>query len=121
MADAAGLFTGMHDYVSFSSDSPEEKSTKVQILDSVVEVSGDLILIRIHGSHFLWNQVRRMVGALVEVGRGTRSPDDIRRYLSETSSEPAKMTAPPSGLFLERVFYSREAELPEGPPLIWVG
>ena len=32
--------------------------------------TGDLILVRIGGSHFIWKMVRRMVGVLVEVGCG---------------------------------------------------
>jgi len=54
--------------------------------------------VTIDGSHFLWKMVRRLVGALVEAGRGQPLPDD-----------PARVTAPPSGLFLERVFYSGDA------------
>jgi tRNA pseudouridine38-40 synthase len=66
---------------------------------------GELILVRIIGSHFLWKMVRRMVGVLVEIGRGKLSEKDLRQYLSSKSNEPAKYTAPPSGLFLEQVIY----------------
>jgi tRNA pseudouridine38-40 synthase len=58
---------------------------------------GALVLVVIEGSHFLWKMVRRLVGALVEAGRGQPMPAD-----------PARFTAPPSGLFLERVFYAGE-------------
>jgi tRNA pseudouridine38-40 synthase len=73
---------------------------------------GNLILIRIIGSHFIWKMVRRIVGVLVEVGRGNKTENDILNYLNKKSKEPAKFTAPPSGLFLERVLYEGE-ELPE--------
>jgi tRNA pseudouridine38-40 synthase len=60
---------------------------------------------RITASHFLWKMVRRLAGALVEVGRGRLDAAAIERLLAMRSGEPAKWTAPPSGLFLERVVY----------------
>jgi tRNA pseudouridine38-40 synthase len=60
---------------------------------------------RIEASHFLWKMVRRLAGTLVEVGRGNLGAADIEKLLKQKSGEPAKWTAPPSGLFLERVRY----------------
>ena len=73
------------------------KSTLVLVERLDVVEDGDLVLVSVEGSHFLWKMVRRIVGALVEVGRGHAMPSD-----------PARFTAPPSGLFLERVFYEGE-------------
>ncbi len=80
-----------------------------------VEVAedGDLILIRIGGSHFVWKMVRRIVGVLAAVGRGELKEADIARFLKEPSGTPAKLTAPPSGLFLERVRYEGDPVEPE--------
>lgn len=108
MESASKLFTGMHDFSSFSDDDPEEKSTKVLIDDIQMKPEGDLILIRIVGSHFIWKMVRRIVGVLVEVGRGRKTEKDILNYLNVKSNEVAKFTAPPSGLFLEKVLYEGE-------------
>ena len=68
---------------------------------------------RVLGSHFLWKMVRRMVGVLAEVGRGGLTSADAERFLRERSDVPATLTAPPSGLFLERVLY--EGDAPPGP------
>jgi len=105
---AANLFKGMHDFVSFTDEDQEEKSTKVLIEDIQMKEEGELILIRIVGSHFLWKMVRRMIGVLVEIGRGKLSEKDLKRFLTPRSNEPAKFTAPPSGLFLEQVIYQGE-------------
>jgi tRNA pseudouridine38-40 synthase len=105
MRDAAGLFTGLRDFRSFTDDQPEEKSTKVQVERIDVSEQDDLILVRIDGSHFLWKMVRRIVGVLVEAGRGALTLDEIRTMLSERSGAPARLTAPASGLFLEKVWY----------------
>ncbi len=121
MEEAAKNFIGMHDFISFSDDDPEEKSTKVLIENIELKEDGDLILIRVRGSHFLWKMVRRMVGVLVEIGRGKKSEKDLLFYLNNRCDEPAKYTAPPSGLFLEQVLYKDDKFNKElKPPLIFV-
>jgi tRNA pseudouridine38-40 synthase len=106
-------FSGMNDFRSFTDKDPEESSTRVLLEGIEVAEEGALILIRIRGSHFLWKMVRRVVGVLAEVGRGSMVPRDVARLLREDSDVPARLTAPPSGLFLERVFYKEgERDLP---------
>jgi tRNA pseudouridine38-40 synthase len=108
MESASKHFIGMNNFASFSDDNPEDKSTKVLIDDIQLKEVRDLILIRIIGSHFIWKMVRRIVGILVEVGRGRKSEEDIIIYLNNNFNEPANFTAPPSGLFLEKVTYENE-------------
>ncbi len=116
MKAAAALFRGMHDFRSFSDDDPDEKSTDVLIEDAAVAEHGDLVLVRIAGSHFLWKMVRRMVGVLVEIGRGGLTERDVETFLQTSSATPARLTAPASGLFLERVFYEGdERRVPLAP------
>lgn len=99
MRRAASRFTGMHDFQAFSDDDPEEKSTDVLVDDVTIGEEGDLILVRVAGSHFIWKMVRRMVGVLVEIGKGNLDPDEM------WTVDAARLTAPAAGLFLERVFY----------------
>jgi tRNA pseudouridine38-40 synthase len=113
MRKAASLFLGMNDFRSFAAALPEDGSTRVLIETLEIREEGELILVRIVGSHFLWKMVRRVVGVLAEVGRGRMSMGEVARLLEEHSDVPARLTAPPSGLFLERVFYEGESrELP---------
>jgi tRNA pseudouridine38-40 synthase len=105
MRDAAALFTGLQDFRSFTDDEPDDKSTRVHVERIDISERDDLILIRIDGSHFLWKMVRRIVGVLVEAGRGSLDLDEIRKMFRERSGAPARLTAPASGLFLERVSY----------------
>jgi tRNA pseudouridine38-40 synthase len=111
MRRCAERFTGFADFASFTDDDPEEKSTQVELSAVVIEEDGDLLAIRIVGSHFLWKMVRRMVGVLVAAGRGELSPDEVTRLLEERSELPARLTAPASGLFLESVAYGAEPPL----------
>jgi tRNA pseudouridine38-40 synthase len=105
MRAAARHFVGHHDFQSFSDDDPAEKSTDVLIDTFELHEDGDLVLIHVEGSHFIWKMVRRLVGVLVEVGRGGLTPDQARAMLTSSSDLPARLTAPASGLFLERVYY----------------
>ena len=114
MEEAARLFIGMKDLQSFTSDDPAEKSTKVLIEGITLKEVEDVILIRIEGSHFLWNLVRQLVGVLVEIGRGKLSLGDVKKFLEMKSDEPSKLTAPPSGLFLEYVYYADDKKLIHG-------
>jgi tRNA pseudouridine38-40 synthase len=120
MEEAAGLFTGLHDYSSFTDPEQEQNSTRVKVLHASVKRHSDMILIHIIGSHFLWKQVRRMTGVLVETGRGNLSAGDVSNFLRNRSDAPAKLTAPPSGLFLEKVYYRGEKFETEIMPVIKV-
>jgi len=119
MDDAAKAFVGMHDFASFADKDKEEKSTKVLVESIEMKEVGDLILFRIQGSHFLWKMVRRLVGTLAEVGRGKLTEADIQQFLNAYTNAPARFTAPPSGLFLERAIYKGEKHAAGLNPVIF--
>jgi len=81
----------------------------VKVERAEVFTDGDLICFRIGAGHFLWKMVRRIVGMLAEVGRGNLSDEGFQRLLKFPSNAPARYTAPPSGLFLEKVLYKGDA------------
>jgi len=118
MAAAAARMVGRHDFASLSRRDPGQKGTLVVVEQCRVVDLDELVLVRVVASHFLWGQVRRMVGALVAVGRGEARPDDVEGWLSG-AIEPPDNAAPASGLFLERVLYRGEPQ--ELPPLVPVG
>ncbi|MEP7076616.1 MAG: tRNA pseudouridine(38-40) synthase TruA, partial [Acidobacteriota bacterium] len=114
MAEAAKMLVGKHDFASFcETEEGKKQSTLVQVEHADVFVDGDLICFRIGASHFLWKMVRRITGMLAEVGRGNLTYDAFERLLKFESDVPAKFTAPPSGLFLEKVLYKGDKR-PEG-------
>jgi tRNA pseudouridine38-40 synthase len=109
MRAAAAGFVGFHDFQSFSDDDRADTSTEV-LLDTLdVHEDEDLVLFHMEGSHFIWKMVRRLVGVLVEVGRGAMTAEHAVGMLDTPSNAPAPLTAPASGLFLERVFYEGDA------------
>lgn len=111
MERACALFEGTHDFSSFCESPETQRSTLVRVERAEVFARGGLILFRVGASHFLWKMVRRLTGALVEVGRGNLSVEGLGALLERYSNAPAAWTAPPSGLFLERVLYKGD-----GPP-----
>ncbi len=108
MNEVAGNFIGMKDYRYFTDEDAEQSSTKVEILHAQVHDFGDLLVFHVIASHFIWKQVRRMTGVLVEAGRGKLSAAQVASFFKIKSDIPAKLTAPPSGLFLEKVYYRNE-------------
>jgi tRNA pseudouridine38-40 synthase len=105
MRQAAASFVGFADFRAFTDDDPSEKSTTVKVEQVTLKQEGHLILLRVVGSHFLWKMVRRLVGVIVEVGKGKLQIDAAAMLLRGESDLPARLTAPASGLFLERVYY----------------
>lgn len=118
MSRAAALFSGRHDFASFCENPEGQESTLVVVERCELVDQGAEIHFRIEASHFLWKMVRRLAGTLVEVGRGNLEAEAVVKLLAEKSGEPAKWTAPPSGLFLERVTYAAKPRSPAltGPP-----
>ena len=105
MRAGADHLVGFADFRSFTDDDPDEKSTQVLLKELTLTEQDHLIIVHVTGSHFLWKMVRRIVGVLVEVGKGRLKPNDVGRLLVSDSGEVAKLTAPAAGLFLERVDY----------------
>jgi len=110
MNETARHFIGLKNFKSFTDENQEQASTKVEIKHALVNDFGDILVFHVIGSHFLWKQVRRMTGVIVEAGRGKLEPSEVASFFRNKSDIPAKLTSPPSGLFLERVYYN-EADI----------
>jgi len=117
MRGAASRLVGFHDFRSFSDDDPGEKSTEVRLDRLDLTEIGALLLVRVEGTHFIWKMVRRLVGVLVEVGRGGLTVEDAATLLQTPSELPARLTAPASGLFLEQVRYEGDRPASVTPPI----
>src|SRR5512136_2624571 len=79
MARGAAEFVGRHDFRAFAKRAKEAESTIVEVEACEVAAAGEFVLLRMIASHFLWNQARRMVGTLVQIGRGGALPADVPR------------------------------------------
>lgn len=118
MKEFAVNFKGLKDYRYFTDEPDEQSSTKVEIIHADVYDFGDMIVFHVVGTNFLWKQVRRMTGVLVEVGKGKLPPSDALKFFRFKTDIPAKLIAPPSGLFLERVYYKNEEVINYAKPQV---
>ena len=115
MRKAAEAIAGRHDFTAFSDRRMKSEESRIVVVDRCdLARVGDLILVRIAASHFLWKMVRKLVAFLAEIGRGAMAPGDLRARL-EPESEPLAPSAPPSGLFLEAVTYGEPFDRPLEP------
>ena len=120
MDRAARLLQGRHDFRSFCENPEGHDSTIVVVEHAAVTAPPDaegLVLVRVCASHFLWKMVRRVVGILLEVGAGRMTEAQVARLLVERTGDPARLTVPPSGLFLESVSYPGEPDAVPPHPL----
>jgi tRNA pseudouridine38-40 synthase len=120
MAAAAAQFIGTHDFSAFRSAGSDVKDAIRTVTKSVVIPNPEpttnyqppttnwqsgLLFYEVSATGFLRHMVRAIVGTLVEVGRGWRSPDSIATLLRDRRRADAGATAPPHGLFLVSVTY----------------
>jgi tRNA pseudouridine38-40 synthase len=105
MHAAAQRLTGRHDFTTFRSTECQAQSP-VKTLDQLdVTRDGDEVCVLASARSFLHNQVRSMVGSLVQVGEGKWSADDLAQALEARDRTACGPVAPPDGLYLMKVDY----------------
>ena len=106
MKKAAEHLTGTHDFMSFCANKRMKKSTVRTITELRIDELGGELRFTVSGDGFLYNMVRILVGTLLEVGMGKRSPDSIPALLDAKDRSQAGYLVPPHGLRLEAVYYN---------------
>lgn len=105
MRQAAVYLEGRNDYKSFCGN-PKMKKSTVRVVDSIeIKRSKGYIYFTFHGTGFLQNMIRILVGTLLEVGRGAMPPEQVKDILEARDRKLAGPTAPPEGLCLIKVDY----------------
>lgn len=107
-------FIGTHDFSAFCSTGGSVEDKVRTIYWAEVFQQGNLVGISVEGDGFLYNMVRIMVGTLVEIGGGFLPADSIPDILESKERSRAGKTAPPQGLFLDKVFYQPIKKKEEG-------
>lgn len=105
MKDASKYFIGEHDFTSFASSKSKKKSNVRTIYSINITQNNDLVEIYFEGNGFLYNMVRIMTGALIDVGHKKITPEDIKVMLKQKNRSKASDTAPAKGLYLYKVNY----------------
>ncbi len=102
---AARLLIGTHDFAAFASPGAVRTTTVRTVRAVTVQVRGFEVALDVEGDGFLYNQVRNMVGTLVEVARGHWPPERVATILASRDRAQAGPTAPPHGLCLQWIRY----------------
>lgn len=105
MKEALKFFIGTHDFTSFCSAKTEIDDKERTIEEIEFYEEEDNLVFRFVGNGFLYNMVRILVGTLLEVGSGDRSPYSIPGLIEKKDRKLAGKTAPAHGLYLWKVFY----------------
>lgn len=98
-------FVGTYDFSSFCAAKTSVKDTVRTITACGVERQGDSVTFFVEGDGFLYNMVRIMVGTLLQIGAGGLPQGSIPKIIGAKSRSAAGPTAPPWGLYLDKVFY----------------
>lgn len=115
MARATESLVGDHSFRAFAKAGQEERGDRCEVFSaSWLEWAPLGIEFHVAANRFLHHMVRYLVGTLVDVGLGKRSPDDLAALLGGDTPLETSPPAPPEGLFLTRVVYSGDAEAPQG-------
>lgn len=122
MVGAASRFVGEHDFTTFAASSGSEEDDRerttvrtifrsewVRVPIASSEADGEEWVYLVRGKSFLRHMVRKMVGTLVDVGRGRLVPDDLPKLLALRDRSKSGATMPAQGLCLESVEYSDPA------------
>lgn len=119
MKDAAARFVGVHDFSSFaastgSEDDDKERNMVREIFSTELARAEDdqELWFTVHGRSFLRYMVRKMVGTLLDVGRGKLTPSDIDNLYDLKDRSKSGPTVPPQGLFMVSVDHDEPFRLP---------
>lgn len=110
MLEATSMLIGKHDFTAFALSGGGHGQPRRQILSAQWLSRGQELEFRIEGDGFLRGMVRSIIGTLLEVGQGRRSPEQFEDLLQGRPRAAAGPTAPAHGLVLQRVEYPPEWE-----------
>ena len=108
MREASRHVLGQHDCTSFQGPNASTKNPVCTIHQIDWSQDGSVLRFTIRADRFLKQMVRALVGTLVEIGHGKRSPDALSAILEAKDRRAAGLTAPPQGLYLLHVHYKTE-------------
>ena len=106
--EASKLFIGTYDFSAFCASGAQVKSKVRTVYDAKVFREGDIVKFRVCGNGFLYNMVRIMTGTLLYVANGKIKKNEIPAIINSKDRTMAGITAPPDGLYLNKVYYGGE-------------
>lgn len=106
--NASKFLSGKHDYRNFRSSGSSVKTTEREVYLIKPEFKDHYLKLNFIGNGFLYNMVRILTGTIVQYAAGQIDQERLEKVFTEENRKLAGPTAPPQGLFLEKVFYSEK-------------
>lgn len=121
MHEAGQALVGTHDFSSYRAMGCQAKSPVRTLHRLSVHRFGELIELHVHANAFLHHMIRNIAGVLIAIGRGERHPQWAAEVLALRDRTLGGVTAPPDGLYFERVWYPERFAIPVPPKLPYLG
>jgi len=104
MKKCSKLFLGTHNFENFVAG--ERDNYECPIYDIKFKIKNNILEIKFIGQHFYRYMVRNLVGAMLDVGRGVATLEEVKDALDNPSIPKQFQTAASQGLYLNKIIYS---------------
>ncbi|GAA0858398.1 tRNA pseudouridine(38-40) synthase TruA [Aliiglaciecola litoralis] len=115
MHEAAQCLVGEHDFSAFRASLCQSKSPIRRLEHIEVTRKGQYIMIDVQANAFVHHMVRNIAGSLIVIGSGEQPVDWMNKLLQDKDRTQAAATAKPNGLYLVKVVYPEQFEIPNTP------
>jgi tRNA pseudouridine38-40 synthase len=107
MNDLSKELLGTHDFTAFGAKRGDEnKECPIKTMHSLnFSRTGNYLTLSTEASGYLYKMVRTIVGTMIGVGRGSLTQEYVLECFRSRCRKEKIVTAPPSGLFLDKVYY----------------
>lgn len=103
--EAAAVFLGKHNFTSFSKRNTQVKTMLCDLSESRWQIQDDKLVFTVQGNRFLRGMVRGLVATMLQAGRQKITVEEVVRILAARDCSQADFSAPPHGLYLEKVIF----------------
>lgn len=100
---------GIHDFTAFAAAGDPSESKIRQLYSAAFTAENGFLVFKIAGNAFLWRMVRSIVGTAIGLANTGGGACEMKKILESRDRENAGATAPPKGLFLDRIIYEQES------------
>ncbi len=105
MREGLHRMEGRHPFSGFATDAAKVEDPVCELTDVRLVTRGSCLFFGFTGDRFLYNLVRALVGTLIEIGKGNRTPSVVDRVIEERDRDIAGPVVPAGGLYLAEVYY----------------
>jgi tRNA pseudouridine38-40 synthase len=107
----SAVLLGEHDFSTFAASGDSSNSKIKNVLSSCFYIEGPFIVFKIAAGSYLYKMVRSIVGTILQLEKNNLGEKEMIKILKFRNRQNAGKTAPPRGLFLDKVVYEGEKQI----------